>query len=170
MEQHFPKFLKKKTTSRGVYPNFENFFPGSFLSIHFCSRISRIFGWMVHISEIQKFSGNFYRICRCFQIFESFGWMESAICLSSLVCFRSCPTTQNSARAVCQNLCTDKKESPWRLQNQIQIHSSQMINYSRIILILFKIKVSKIKVSSIRTGHYNLPSSELKSPLFSLRE
>ena len=27
MEQHFPKFPKKKTTSRGVYPNFENFVP-----------------------------------------------------------------------------------------------------------------------------------------------
>ena len=45
-----------------------------------------------------------------------------------------------------------------------------MINYSRIILILFKIKVSKIKVSSIHIGHYNLSSSELKFSLFSLRE
>ena len=35
MEQHFPKFPKKKTTSRGVYPNFENFFPEVFFLLIF---------------------------------------------------------------------------------------------------------------------------------------
>ena len=30
MEQHFPKFPKKRTTSRGIYPNFEFFFSRKF--------------------------------------------------------------------------------------------------------------------------------------------
>ena len=48
--------------------------------------ISRIFGWMVRISEIQQFpefleiflGTDVYAICRCLQIFESFAWIESA--------------------------------------------------------------------------------------------
>jgi len=49
------------------------------------AEISRNFGWVVRISEIQPFPGfletcpeNFCTICRCFQNFESSGWMEGA--------------------------------------------------------------------------------------------
>ena len=64
---------KKKGQPHEVYPNFpKNFFSESFLSIQLCSRI---FGWMVRVSEIQQFpefletfSGNFSTIYLCFQI------------------------------------------------------------------------------------------------------
>ena len=55
MEQQFPKFPKKRTTTRGI-PKFSIFFTGSVLSIQLCSGIFfRIFNWIVHVSEIQQF-------------------------------------------------------------------------------------------------------------------
>ena len=68
------------------YPRiFGNFIPEVFFPFNFAPGISRIFSWMVRISEIQlfwefleTFPGNFCPISRCFQIFESFDWMESA--------------------------------------------------------------------------------------------
>ena len=42
MERHF----------RNIYPNFRKLLSGSFLSaLNFCSRVSKISGWMVRISE-----------------------------------------------------------------------------------------------------------------------
>ena len=54
---------------------FEFFFPE--VLFNFAPGISRIFGWMVYIQEIQQpsefletFPGNLCTICRSFQIFE----------------------------------------------------------------------------------------------------
>ena len=80
----FSKISKKRTTSRGIPKFLETFFPEGFFPFNFVPESSRIFGWMVPISEIQKFPefletflGNVCTICRSFQILESFGWMES---------------------------------------------------------------------------------------------
>ena len=69
---------------------FKKIFPKVFFQLNFSPRISRIFGWKVHIPEIQQFlvlpenfPGNFCTICCCFQILESFGWMESAVTMST---------------------------------------------------------------------------------------
>ena len=75
MERHFPKFPKNRTTCE-VYRNFRKFSPRSFPSIQlFSLGISRIFGWMVHILEIQQlpefletFSGKFLYHFFLFQI------------------------------------------------------------------------------------------------------
>ena len=57
MEQLFPKFPKKRTTSRGI-PKFSNlFFPEIFFPFNFAPGNSRIFRYIVRISEIQHFSG-----------------------------------------------------------------------------------------------------------------
>ena len=79
-----------KISKRGKHNTVENFFPNVFLPFNFAPGISRIFGWIVHLWEIQQFleflgtyPGNFCTICRCSQIFESFGWMESALYLES---------------------------------------------------------------------------------------
>ena len=69
---------------------FKKIFPKVFFQLNFSPRISRIFGWKVHIPEIQQFlelpenfPGNFCTICCCFQILESFGWMESTVTMST---------------------------------------------------------------------------------------
>lgn len=79
----FSKTSKKRTTSQ-VYPNFQNNFPRN------SPRISRIFGWKVHILEIQQFlellgnfPGTFCTICCCFQILENLGCMESTVTMST---------------------------------------------------------------------------------------
>ena len=71
----FSKISKQEVNFARYSQIFEKFFSG----------ISRIFGWMARISEIQQFPevmetfpGNFCIICRCFQFFESFGGMERA--------------------------------------------------------------------------------------------
>ena len=105
----FSKISWKGDNLAWVYPNFLKFFPRSFLSaFNFAPGISRVFGWMVRISEIQQLSkfletllGNFCTICHCFQIFESFVWMESArnfkqsLFLSTHVLARGLAQTQN---------------------------------------------------------------------------
>ena len=81
----FSKIFKKDDNLTRYTQIFETFFPGIFFPFNFAPRISRIFCWMVRISEIQQFPDfletfpeNCCTICRCFQIFESFGWMEQS--------------------------------------------------------------------------------------------
>ena len=81
----FQNFQKEDNLARYTHI-FGNFFPEAFFPFNFALGLSRIFSWMVGITEIQQsreflkaFPGNFCTICGCFQIFESFGWMESAL-------------------------------------------------------------------------------------------
>ena len=104
----FQNFLKRRQPREGI-PKFSKIFPRSFLSaFNFALEISRIFGWMVRISEIQQLSKfletflrNFCTIWHCFQIFESFVWMESdrnfkkSLFLSAHVLARGLAQTQN---------------------------------------------------------------------------
>ena len=75
----FSKISKKRTTLRGIPKFLETFFPEGFFPFNFVPESSRIFGWMVPISEIQKFPefletflGKVCTICRSFQILESY--------------------------------------------------------------------------------------------------
>ena len=85
MEQNCPKIPKKKKVEENLarYTKIFEFFPGglNFFPFKFAPAISRLFGWMVRISDIQQlsefletFPGNFCTIYHlCLQIFESFG-------------------------------------------------------------------------------------------------
>ena len=70
------RHFQKRGQPLEVYSNFRKIFPEVFFPFYFAQGISKIFGWMVRISEIQQFPefletfpGNFCTICRCFQIF-----------------------------------------------------------------------------------------------------
>lgn len=70
----FPKFLKKKTISRGRPKFFTKFVSWKF-SFHstLLPEFLRSFSWIVYISEIQQllqFLEIFCTICCCFQVFE----------------------------------------------------------------------------------------------------
>ena len=55
-----PIFPNKKKTASREFTTFEKQFrPQNFSSIRFCSRINRIFGWAIFISEIQQFQSCF---------------------------------------------------------------------------------------------------------------
>ena len=76
----FQNFQKEANLARYTQI-FRNFSPKFFFPFIFASGISRIFGRMVRISDIQQipesFLGNFCTIFLCFQILESFSSMES---------------------------------------------------------------------------------------------
>ena len=78
----FSRISRKKPTLRGIPKFFRNFSPKFFFPFIFAPGISRIFGRMVRISDIQQipesFLGNFCTIFLCFQILESFSSMASA--------------------------------------------------------------------------------------------
>ena len=61
MEQYFPKFPLKRSTSRGTPKFSKNFFPEVFFPFHFVPGISRIFGWRVRFSEIQQWNSGIFR-------------------------------------------------------------------------------------------------------------
>ena len=61
MEQYFPKFPLKRSTSRGTRKFSKNFFPEVFFPFHFVPGISRIFGWRVRFSEIQQWNSGIFR-------------------------------------------------------------------------------------------------------------
>ena len=77
----FQNFQKEANFARYTQI-FRNFSPKIFFPFIFAPGISRIFGRMVRISDIQQipesFLGNFCTIFLCFQILESFSSMESA--------------------------------------------------------------------------------------------
>ena len=77
----FQNFQKEANLARYTQI-FRNFSPKFFFPFIFAPGISRIFGRMVRISDIQQipesFLGNFCTIFLCFQILESFSSMESA--------------------------------------------------------------------------------------------
>ena len=77
----FQNFQKEANFARYTQI-FRNFSPKFFFPFIFAPGISRIFGRMVRISDIQQipesFLGNFCTIFLCFQILESFSSMESA--------------------------------------------------------------------------------------------
>ena len=81
----------QKEDNLGRYTQiFKKIFPEVFFQLNFSLRISGIFGWKVHNSEIQQFlellenfPGNFCTICCCFQILERFGWMESTVTMTT---------------------------------------------------------------------------------------
>ena len=76
MEQHFPKFPLKRSTSRGTPKFSKNFFPEVFFPFHFAPGISRIFGWMFCISEIQQWNpGIFLYHLPLLPIFRKF-WLN----------------------------------------------------------------------------------------------
>ena len=79
----FSKNSEKEDNLARYTQIFENFVPEVFLPFYFAPGISRIFGWMVRISEIQQFSefletiqGNFWTFVTA-DIYESFGWMKA---------------------------------------------------------------------------------------------
>ena len=61
MDQHFPKFPKKRTTSQGIPKFFEIFFPEVFFPFNFAPGTSRSCGWMVRISKFNSFR-NFWTL------------------------------------------------------------------------------------------------------------
>ena len=77
----FQNFQKEANLARYTQI-FRNFSPKFFFPFIFAPGISRIFGRMVRISDIQQipesFLGNFCTIFLCFQILESFSSMASA--------------------------------------------------------------------------------------------
>ena len=77
----FQNFQKEANFARYTQIS-RNFSPKIFFPFIFAPGISRIFGRMVRISDIQQipesFLGNFCTIFLCFQILESFSSMESA--------------------------------------------------------------------------------------------
>ena len=73
----FSKMSKERTTSRGI-PKFSETFTGIFFPFNFAPGISRIYGWMVRISEIQQF---FLYHLPLFPIFRKF-WLTRGSALS----------------------------------------------------------------------------------------
>ena len=87
----FQNFQKEANLARYTQI-FRNFSPKFFFPFIFASGISRIFGRMVRISDIQQipefFLGNFCTIFLCFQILESFSSMKAhnLFIISRVVC------------------------------------------------------------------------------------
>ena len=90
-----PNFEKEEDLGRYAQPTHRKFplhreknlwypgYPAVFFPFNFAPGISRIFGWMVRISEIQQFSefletiqGNFWTFVTA-DIYDSFGWMKA---------------------------------------------------------------------------------------------
>ena len=87
----FQNFQKEANFARYTQI-FRNFSPKIFFPFIFAPGISRIFGRMVRISDIQQipesFLGNFCTIFLCFQILESFSSMKAhnLFIISRVVC------------------------------------------------------------------------------------